>query len=406
MTGWEELAARLPLDSGAEVDLAALAEVLPELSALRGTEQDPIFHAEGDVWIHTQLVLEALLAAPGWSALPLAERQQLCLAALLHDIAKPHCTRREYLGGRTHKGRAGGAVVEGACDDTVRVRSPGHARKGALLTRELLFRAGAPFAIREAVCGLIAEHALPLVLLRKEQADGKKRLFAASYRTSLEGLARLAEADVRGRECPDQGELLDEIALFREHCAEHGVATGPRAFPSDHSRVLYFRKVGRDPDYRAHEEHRGEVIVLSGLPGSGKDTTISERFDHLPVISLDGLRRELGVAPAGHQGAVIDAARQRARQLLRGGESFVWNATNLTRDLRRRIIDLALDYRFESRVVYVEVPWEQLLARNAQRRGDEQLPRRALARLIARWELPDATEAHRVELAVATHENR
>ena len=57
-----------------------LSEVLPEVARMRGVAQPPQFHPEGDVWVHTLLLLEQL--APG-SPLTLA------WGALLHDIGKP-----------------------------------------------------------------------------------------------------------------------------------------------------------------------------------------------------------------------------------------------------------------------------------------------------------------------------
>jgi poly(A) polymerase len=57
-----------------------LAYVLPELLRMKGVEQPPQFHPEGDVWVHTLLLLEKL--APGVSP-------TLAWGALLHDIGKP-----------------------------------------------------------------------------------------------------------------------------------------------------------------------------------------------------------------------------------------------------------------------------------------------------------------------------
>jgi predicted kinase len=386
VSSWSALAELLPaelrpaeqLGPPAAVDLEPFAALLPELIALRGCAQDPIFHAEGDVWVHTERVLGELCGLSAWAARPSLERQALALAALLHDVAKPRCTQ----------------AVEG------RVRSPGHARRGALMTRALLYRLGTPFDLRELTCALIAEHALPLVLLRKARGDAERRLFAASQRAPgplLALLALLAEADVRGRECGDQAELLDEVALFVEYAREQRCLDGPRAFANDHSRFEYFRAPGRDPHYAAHEEPRGELVVLSGLPGAGKDHHCARRFADWPVVSLDAVRAELGAAPTGQQGAVIDRARELARRHLRAGQSFVWNATCLTRDLRRRVIDLAASYRFRCRILYIEVPWTRLCAQNAQRSGAAALPRAKLARLLERWELPDLTEAHLIE---------
>jgi poly(A) polymerase len=57
-----------------------LAQVLPEIAAMKGVEQPPEFHPEGDVWIHTRLMLEKLEkgASP-----------TLAWGVLLHDVGKP-----------------------------------------------------------------------------------------------------------------------------------------------------------------------------------------------------------------------------------------------------------------------------------------------------------------------------
>jgi poly(A) polymerase len=57
-----------------------LEHVLPEISAMKGVEQPPEFHPEGDVWIHTRLMLEQL--AKGASP-------TLAWGVLLHDVGKP-----------------------------------------------------------------------------------------------------------------------------------------------------------------------------------------------------------------------------------------------------------------------------------------------------------------------------
>src|SRR6266700_2539033 len=55
--------------------------------------QSPIFHAEGDVLIHTRRVVEALISLDEWRNLPAEERMLLFASTLLHDIGKPICTK-------------------------------------------------------------------------------------------------------------------------------------------------------------------------------------------------------------------------------------------------------------------------------------------------------------------------
>ena len=57
-----------------------LAEILPEITAMKGVEQPPEFHPEGDVFVHTRLMLDSLPADPG---------VVLAMAVLLHDVGKP-----------------------------------------------------------------------------------------------------------------------------------------------------------------------------------------------------------------------------------------------------------------------------------------------------------------------------
>ena len=366
---------RAPAAPDYKLEWSRLDETYDWVSGLKGCPQDPIHHAEGDVWIHTRMVLDALLAMPAWRALDVEGRDIVYLAALLHDVAKPITTR-----------------VEGA-----RVTARGHSTKGALMAREILWRLGVPFATREAVCGLIRYHQVPYFLI--DEADVQRRLCTISQAARCDLLALVAEADMRGRVCADQERVLLNVALFAEAAAAEGCASAPRPFPSGLARFWYFRKPERSPDYDPHDDSRCTVTVMCGLPGAGKDTWLKENAPHLPVISLDALRETLDVDPRDPQGPVIEAAREAARVRLRRGEDFAWNATNLSKDIRHRIIDLCADYNARVRLVYVEVPEPTLRARNRARPAA--VPDRVIDGLLRRWELPDATEA--AELVLAVH---
>lgn len=336
--------------------------------------QDPEHHAEGDVWTHTKMVCEALALLPAWQALPAEDREVVFAACLLHDIAKPATTR---------------------IDDDGRIRQPGHSPRGALMVREMLWLLGVAPALRERIAALVRTHQIPFFLI--EEKDPRRRAALISQTVRCDQLALVTEADALGRTCRDKQRLLDNIALFREFCAEHGCLDRPWLFASDHSRFQYFRNEDRDPGYAAHDDTRCEMVLMSGLPGSGKDHWIAHNLD-LPVISLDALREALDVASTGNQGAVIQAAREQAREYLRRGQSFVWNGTNLSREMRGRPIDLAAAYNARVRIVFLDTTHKRLVRQNRERGAS--VPLAVILRMLRLWEPPDLSEAHRVDWIV------
>lgn len=362
-----------PAPPAYQLDWTGLDAEFDWLRALAACPQDALWHAEGNVWIHTRMVCEALLENAVWRSLPETERQTVFFGALLHDVAKPVCTREE----------AG------------RITSRGHSKRGEVLAREILWRLGAPLALRESIVNLIRYHQAPFFLV--DRTDSQRLLFQISQTTRCDQLALVAEADARGRICVDKTRLLDNSALFAQYAEEQECLRQPRQFANDHSRFLYFRKADREPNYAAYDDTVCEVIVMSGLPGAGKDHWIATRAPAWPVVSLDDLRRELKIKPTENQGVVIARARELAREHLRKKQSFIWNATNISRQMRERVLSLCAAYNARIRIVYVEAPAEKLFARNQAR--EWRVPFEVLQRLIQKWEVPDLTEAHQVEWA-------
>jgi putative nucleotidyltransferase with HDIG domain len=353
------------------VEWERVEQEFPAVGRMAGCAQDSVHHAEGDVLVHTRMVVEALASMPAWRALPRAEREIVFTAALLHDVAKPDCTR----------------VEDG------RITSRGHSKRGAVTARTLLWSMDAPLEAREQIAALIRFHQIPFFLIDKP--DGRRTLFEVSQSARCDLLALVAEADARGRVCADGRRLLDNISLFAEYAEEHGCLSGPRRFPNDHSRFLYFRKEGRDPDYEAFDDTVCEVVMMSGLPGAGKDFWVAENLPEWPVVSLDALRREMRVSPTVNQGPVVSRAREAARVYLRKKQGFVWNATNVSRQMRELSVNLFAAYNARVRIIYVEAPEARLYEQNRERA--DAVPAEVIRKLTARWEVPDLTEAHRVE---------
>jgi predicted kinase len=358
-----------------KIDWATI-DAFPWIREMKGCPQNPSRHAEGDVWTHVHMVCEAMVSLPVWQSLPENERRLLFTAALLHDVAKPACTRVEPDGS---------------------ISSRGHSWKGAVRGRQILWRRGVPFSIRESISALVRHHLVPFFLADSE--NPKRLAIEVSQTVRCDWLSILAESDARGRKCPDPDHLLQQIELFREKCAEVGCLSEPYRFPSDHARFLFFRDVNRQPDSPAYEEFKCDVTLMSGLPGSGKDHWLKQNMNSQKIISLDELRIELGVAPSDPQGEVLNRAREMAREYLRQGESFVWNATNLSRHIRGECVRLFHDYGARVRIIYLEVPPDRLFSQNRSRK--RKVPESVIERLLDRWEVPDRTEAHQVDWIVS-----
>ena len=149
------------------------------------------------------------------------------------------------------------------------------------------------------------------------------------------------------------------------------------------------------PDQPLFDPTWGEVVLLSGLPGTGKDTWIQANCPDLPMVSLDALRRKMRVKPIDNQSAVLQAAQEQARELLRKKQPFVWNATNLTMETRRKQIDRFERYGARVRVVYLETPWMERIRRNAGR--EDAVPEGAVERMLEKTVPPTPDEAQTVE---------
>ncbi len=190
------------------------------------------------------------------------------------------------------------------------------------------------------------------------------------------------------------GRPEENLHLWQMVAEEVGCFERPYPFANDLARFLFFRRPAPSLHYAPFEEYRCTVTMMSGLPGSGKDTWLAANRPDLPVVSLDDLRGELGVDPADDQGGVVQLARERCRESLRSGRSFAFNATNLLRQTRGRWIDLFAGYGARIEVVYVEPPLPAILDRNKRR--ERPVPEQVIRRLAGRTEPPTMAECHRL----------
>lgn len=241
-----------------QFDFNKIVEEFQVINTLKQIPQNPKYHGEGNVYIHTKYVCNELLNLKEWSELSNEQKVILYLGALFHDIGKIICTK----------------IEDGE------IKSSKHAVKGAKLFRELVYKE----------------------YVQKYIIDFKTR----------EQIA----------------------ALIRYH----------------------------------------------GLPLAGKDTYIKENLNYMNVVSLDDIREEFNVSPMDNSSKIVMIAKDRAKEYLRLKQPFIWNATNIISDTRKKLCNLFSSYGARVKFIYIEAPYNELISRNKIR--DRSIPLKVLNNMI------------------------
>ncbi len=188
-----------------------LLRFFPEVQALVGVPQDPRWHPEGDVYVHTLMVIDEA------AALRRGDRDDLALmfGALCHDFGKPATTRVE----------------------TDRISSNAHDVVGVPLAEAFLKRLRASTRLTCQVAALVAHHLAPAQFHR---GGAKPRAFRRLARklnaadVGMELLLRVARADHMGRtttdalarEFPAGEHFLQQVQAFDLSTPKHDVVRG------------------------------------------------------------------------------------------------------------------------------------------------------------------------------------
>lgn len=367
---------KIPWD---KLEKTQLGSLLHKMSTI---EQNPEHHGEGDVYCHTKCVCEELIKLPEYRSCSEEDKIVLFLSALLHDIGKIKCTKTED-----------GKIV-----------APGHASKSALMARELLWK---DFGLcgneekqqlRESICFLIKYHSFPPHVIKEENPEQKILRIASvgnlAKSFNLKKLCILSDADVLGRECYDKEDYLERNEYCKMLAEELGCFEKPYSFKNEFSERAYFLNKTTWREQEMFDNTWGKVIMLSGLPGTGKDTWISEKYPDLPMVSLDEIRKQLKILPTDNQGKVIATAQGKAKEYLRNKQPFVWNATDITQATRTKWVSLFERYGAAVEIVFLETEWEEQLRRNENRTAS--VPLNKIEDMLSKLEIPQPFESEKV----------
>jgi tRNA nucleotidyltransferase (CCA-adding enzyme) len=186
------------------LELTVIERLFPELATLVGCQQEPEWHPEGDVWVHTLLVIDE--ARKRIDDLGYPQQVAVMLAAVCHDLGKPATT----------------AFLDG------RIRSINHEEEGVPPSTAVLDRLNIHslqgYDVRREVLGMVANHLKPGMFCKAQPQAGDGAFRRLAQKVDLELLARVARADCEGR-----GGGFDCSAMdwFLQRARELGVEHAP-----------------------------------------------------------------------------------------------------------------------------------------------------------------------------------
>ena len=240
-------------------ELGIIHQVLPEMEPLYDCPQDAEWHPEGNVWIHTLMVIDKARELNADCDKP--RLTTIMLGAVCHDLGKPITT----------------AVIDG------RIKSPNHEAMGVEPATKILDRLNINtidgFDVRKQVLGIVAEHLRPMAFYKTRDTvrDGAFRRLA--QKVDLELLVRFARADCTGR-----GSVFDcsGIEWFFERAKSLGVE---HKAPAPILLGRHLMELGIEPGPRMGEILRaiyeqqldGTVTTLDGAITSAREVIAGGR---------------------------------------------------------------------------------------------------------------------------------
>lgn len=343
---------------------------IEEFSKLESCEQNPKWHGEGDAWKHTQLVCESAEKCVEfmWAENGYIHKEEyfdnallLLTAALFHDIGKIRTTK---LGkdGNWH--------------------SYNHEYEGEKITRKLLWDTGYEF--REKVCALVKYHMIPLSIFDRKDYINEIAKIGSVCQWHL--LITLKKCDLDG-----------SIQQDKYKSAEYRKLVELRSISSEMLNLIPLivkRKFAYQREMDYIDKKMLSLIVMIGLPGSGKDTYIKDHYnsDKYAVISRDDIRAELGfckddekiVGSSKQEEEVTRLFNEKMLEAAKQGKTIVINNINLKKEYREGYVKLLSNYNLNVQYVYVEA---SSLSKNIERRKG-QIDKKVFDSIIEKLEWP------------------
>lgn len=352
---------------------------IPEFAALEKTPQSKRWHQEGNVLIHTKLVVMNMLRElQGMVDTP---DKPYCLimiaAALCHDLGKAVTTRWD--------------------DEKNDYTCPHHGYEGEKIVRRLFF--DEDILIREKVCYMVRWHMTMHHLLEKTEDEQCKTYTRLSFGLmDVWSLYLLGKFDALGsinEESLDSCFINDKFNKMIRTVLNLMYSKFNKVFKLDvDDKLSYLNDVNRPADV----PRSFNITLMIGVSGAGKDTWVSEHLSDDIMLSRDNIRTEIGIKgekPYGtkeQEKEVTKIFNERLLEYCKNHKNIVINNTNLMRKYRSEFVKTVLPFNPSITFVYIE-PNE--MGDRAKRR-DGQIKKEIVDGMWDRLDFPDISECDRL----------
>lgn len=179
-------------------EMGVLEKLFPELLVLTKCEQRPDYHPEGNVWVHTMMVIDELAKLRDKSKNPLG----LMLSGVCHDLGKPNATKE---------------------DEDGMLKAKGHELEGVPIAGDFMSKLTTDKALRHFVANMVQNHMRPNTIALH---GNKRTIRKLIVDTDVQEILLLAEADHKGRGISEEEKDYSAIRAWFDQRIEE-VSTSP-----------------------------------------------------------------------------------------------------------------------------------------------------------------------------------
>lgn len=353
----------------------------PLLEKMIETEQDPEWHSEGNVFIHTQMVIDEVYHLFDQYSFSNSDKFILIMSAIFHDIGKFHTSKWSDLPTGRH------------------LTARNHEYEGLSYLFYRFLEEDMTDYERNAILELVGYHQKPKLLIVKNKTD------LWSFKLLTENIAGylfyyFEVADMKGRICKDKETQLNYLEEFKMFCEEYDCFHTKSNineelknlfisnFNEKDEKALSFL-IGKakkqlndneiiDPitlysKYFEQKNNHGVFYLMCGISGSGKTTTVEKIKSETTisaVIELDELRKQYK-QKSNNRKEIDGKVRQDAKELIKrhlaNKDNIIFDACNHRKDFRDILFSLAEEYFAKTVLVFVETPLNQCIKNDRDR---------------------------------------